>query len=228
MPAWNTSKIDPVTGFVDFLKPKYENVKSSQEFFSKFDGIKYNSEKDYFEFTFDYTNFTAKSEGSRTKWTVCTHGDIRYSYNPQTKASKEVNVTQEIKAVLEKHNIQYQNSKDFKNQLIQQQEKEIHSDLLYFLAITLNMRQTKSGTDIDFILSPVASKEGVFYDSRNADNTLPKDADANCAYHIALKGLFCLQQIINKTDDLKKLKLAISNKEWLQFAQSKEYQNRIM
>ena len=48
---------------------------------------------------------------------------------------------------------------------------------------------------------------------------MPKDADANGAYHIALKGLWCLQQI-NKADDIKKIKLAISNREWLEFVQT--------
>ncbi|MCB4762240.1 MAG: type V CRISPR-associated protein Cas12a/Cpf1, partial [Sulfurovum sp.] len=36
VPAAYTSKIDPATGFIDFLKPKYESVEKSQTFFSKF------------------------------------------------------------------------------------------------------------------------------------------------------------------------------------------------
>jgi CRISPR-associated protein Cpf1 len=50
---------------------------------------------------------------------------------------------------------------------------------------------------------------------------LPQNADANGAYHIAKKGLWVLQQI-NETDDWKKLKIAITNKEWLKFAQTKK------
>ncbi len=221
VPAAYTSKIDPATGFIDFLKPKYENVEKAKAFFSKFDSIKYNPEKDYFEFAFDYKNFTAKAEGSKTDWIVCTHGNIRYKYNPQTKESAEVNVTSEIKTALDKHNIQYQNGKDFKNELTQTEGKDIFSTLIHLLALTLSLRQSKSGTNIDFILSPVANSKGEFFDSGKATDKLPQNADANGAYHIALKGLWCLQQI-NKTekDDMKEIKLAISNKEWFEFVQN--------
>ena len=81
------------------------------------------------------------------------------------------------------------------------------------------MRNSITGTETDYLISPVANDEGEFYNSRNANNKLPQNADANGAYNIARKGLWCLQQI-NKTDDLKKIKLAISNKEWLQFVQN--------
>jgi len=218
VPAWNTSKIDPATGFVDFLKPKYESVEKAKLFFEKFESIKFNADKNYFEFEFDYKKFTEKAEGSQTKWTVCTHSDVRYRYNPQTKASDEVNVTNELKLIFDKFKIEYKNGKNLKTELLLQDDKQLFSKLLHYLALTLMLRQSKSGTDIDFILSPVA-KNGVFYDSRNAMPNLPKDADANGAFHIALKGLWCVQQI-KKADDLKKIKLAISNKEWLSFVQN--------
>lgn len=32
IPAWLTSKIDPTTGFVNLLKPKYNSVSASKEF----------------------------------------------------------------------------------------------------------------------------------------------------------------------------------------------------
>jgi len=222
VPAWNTSKIDPATGFVDFLKPKYENVEKAKAFFSKFDSIKYNTVKDYFEFAFDYKNFTTKAEGSKTDWIVCTHGDLRFRYNAQTKESEAVNVSQEIKKALKKHEITFEQGKDFKNLLIAKGGKEIFSALLHLLALTLSLRQTKSGSEIDFILSPVTNRKGVFFDTRNADEKMPIDADANGAYHIALKGLWCLQQI-SQSDDMKKVKLAISNKEWLEFVQNKRF-----
>ena len=217
-----TSKIDPATGFVNFLYPKYESIKKAKKFLDKFDKIIYNNSKNYFEFAFDYNNFTTKAEGTRTKWVVCTHGDTRYRYNPQTKTSEEVNITQEIKSLLIKHNIQYENGNCFKNKLIQAEDKKFYSKLLHLLAITVSLRHAKSGTDIDFILSPVADKNGVFFDSRKANDTMPKDADANGAYHIALKGLLALNKISNTPDDkLNKVDLKISNKEWLEFAQKK-------
>ena len=80
------------------------------------------------------------------------------------------------------------------------------------------MRNSITGTDTDYMTSPVANAKGKFYDSRNNNPTLPENADANGAYDIARKGLWVIEQI-KQADDLKKVKLAISNKEWLVFAQ---------
>jgi CRISPR-associated protein Cpf1 len=220
VPASFTSKIDPVTGFTNFLYPKYENISKAKDFFEKFDYIKFNIEEDYFEFAFDYNNFTGKAEGLKSDWVVCTHCKDRYRYNPQTKTSEIVDVTAEIKLLFEKNSIKYDSGQDIKDLIVASESKEVFTKLLHLLSLTLSMRQSKTGTDIDYIISPVKDKNGVFYDSRKADKTLPKDADANGAYHIALKGLWCLQQI-DKATDFKKLKLAISNKEWLEFVQKK-------
>ncbi len=215
-----TSKIDPATGFVNFLRAKYESIPKAKAFFSKFDFIRFNPEKNYFEFGFDYTNYTSKASESRTKWVVCTNGDVRYKYNRQSKTSEEVNVTHEITTLLDKYAIEYKDGNCIKSSFVTQENKEFYSTLMYLLSLTLSLRYSKSGTDIDFILSPVANKNGNFFDSRNAGDKMPKDADANGAYHIALKGLLALNKI-NKADDkdMKKLNLAIGNKEWLGFVQ---------
>ena len=86
------------------------------------------------------------------------------------------------------------------------------------------MRNSETGTDVDYLQSPVADANGEFYNSGNCDESLPKNADANGAYNIARKGLWVVKQI-KGADDLKNLKLAISNKEWLQFVQTKPYLN---
>jgi len=81
------------------------------------------------------------------------------------------------------------------------------------------MRNSITGKDTDYLVSPVVNGRGDFYDSRTADDSLPKNADANGAYNIARKGLWVIEQL-RQTEDLKKLKLAISNKEWLHFTQN--------
>ena len=86
--AWNTSKIDPVTGFVNLFDTKYESIDKAKSFFSKFDGIKYNAAKDWFEFSFDYDKFTSKAEGTKTKWTVCTYGNRIESFRNVEKNSQ--------------------------------------------------------------------------------------------------------------------------------------------
>jgi CRISPR-associated protein Cpf1 len=80
------------------------------------------------------------------------------------------------------------------------------------------MRNSITSTEVDYLISPVADLNGNFYDSRTADITLPKDADANGAYNIARKGLMLIEKIKNASD-MKKVDLKITNKEWLQFAQ---------
>lgn len=61
---------------------------------------------------------------------------------------------------------------------------------------------------------------GKFYDSRTCGKNLPENADANGAYNIARKGLWIVEQIKNtRDDDMAKIKLAISNKDWLRYAQ---------
>lgn len=222
VPAAYTSKIDPVTGFVDFLKPKYENVEKAKDFFSKFDSIKYNPEKNYFEFTFDYKNFTSKAEGSINKWTVCTHGDERYYYVPTDKSTPKINITEKLKELFEKENIVYKTGDNIRNAIELSDSKGFFIMLMKFLGITLAMRYSNSTAGRDFILSPVAGKDGLFFNSETADKTLPKDADANGAYHIAMKGLWLLGQL-SIQEDLRKPKLAVSNKEWLEFIQMKSF-----
>jgi CRISPR-associated protein Cpf1 len=57
------------------------------------------------------------------------------------------------------------------------------------------MRNSNAETGEDFISSPVENNEGICFDSRLGKENLPKDADANGAYHIALKGLLVLEKI---------------------------------
>ena len=98
------------------------------------------------------------------------------------------------------------------------------STLLYAFQKTLQMRNSNAATEEDFILSPVA-KDGRYFCSTDEANKgrdtqgnwvskLPVDADANGAYHIALKGLFLL-----KNPETKK----IENEKWLQFMVEKPY-----
>ena len=61
-------------GFVNLLDTRYQNVEKAKSFFSKFDAIRYNKDKEWFEFNLDYDKFGKKAEGTRTKWTLCTRG----------------------------------------------------------------------------------------------------------------------------------------------------------
>lgn len=221
VPAWNTSKIDPTTGFVNLFDTRYENIDKSIEFFGKFSSIEYNKAKDYVEFEFDYSKYTTKADGTKTSWTICTNSTRIETFRNTEKNSqwdsKEIVLSQAFKDLFDKYKINY--SSNLKASILSQDKKEFFEELLHLLKLTLQMRNSKTGTDIDYLISPVANNKGVFYDSRVVNDTLPKDADANGAYNIARKGLWVIDQI-KKTEDLKKLKLAISNKEWLSYVQS--------
>ena len=223
-PAWNTSKIDPVTGFVNLFDTRYETREKAKAFFCKFDSIRYNSSKGWFEFAFDYSKFTTKAEGSRTHWTVCTYGKRIETFRDETQNSnwnsREVVLTDKYKKFFAKYDINIESN--IKEGIAQQDSADFFKELLCLLKLTLQLRNSKTGTDVDYLQSPVADENGVFYNSNTCDCTLPENADANGAYNIARKGLWMVRQI-KAAADLMKVKLAISNKEWLQFAQEKPY-----
>ena len=232
VPAWNTSKMDPVTGFVNLFDTRYENIEKAKTFFNKFNSIHYNQTKGYFEFEFDYNNYTAKAEGSKTHWKVCTTNENRYVWNKTLnngKGGQELyKVTEKIEDLFGKNNILYGKGEDLKSQITNINSADFFKAMLKHLSVTLSLRHNNGEKGIeekDYILSPVANSKGEFYDSSKANISKPQNADANGAYNIARKGLWVIEQI-NKTDDLKKIKLAISNKEWLRFAQDKEYLNK--
>lgn len=224
IPAWNTSKIDPVTGFVNMLDTRYENADKARCFFSKFDSIRYNKEKGWFEFAFDYNNFNDKAKDTQTCWTLCTNGTrIKIFRNPVQNNqwdSEEVVLTAEFKRAFAEAGIDINGN--LKEAICSLTEKKHLEQLMHLMKLLLQMRNSKTGTEIDYLLSPVADANGNFYDSRKNIPTLPKDADANGAYNIARKGLWAIHKI-QSTPSGEKLNLTISNKEWLQFAQQKPY-----
>lgn len=221
VPAWNTSKIDPVTGFVNMLDARYESVESSRRFFSRFDVIRYNEEKNWFEFTFDYNNFHTKLDGTKTQWTLCTYGSRIKTFRNPAKLNQwdneEVVLTDEFKKVFANAGINIHGN--LKEAICSLAKREHLEPLMHLMKLLLQLRNSKTNSEVDYMLSPVA-ENGVFYDSRSCNGNLPIDADANGAYNIARKGLWVLRQIQDsKPGD--KLNLALSNKEWLRFVQEK-------
>jgi len=225
VPAWNTSKIDPVTGFVNLFNTKYENVSNSKKFFEKFKDIRWNESQKYIEFHVDkYTNFNPKAEGTGQNWVICSHGtrleNFRNDKQNNQWDTREVNLMEEFLKHFQQHNINPQTG--LKEQIVAQQDKQFFERLHYLLKLTLQMRNSKTGTDEDYLISPVANEEGVFFDSRRYAQQekapMPKDADANGAYNIARKGLILLNKIKQSKSD-SKVDLKQTNSDWLRFAQ---------
>ncbi len=220
-----TSKIDPNTGFVSFLKTAYESCSKSKLFFEGFDSIVWNAKEGYFEFHIDYAaQCPDRKLGSYPKkWVVCTHGELRYKNQRNSHGVFEsipINVSEELRSHFDKAGIQYEEGQELKIQLAELKKSNVYKKIHRLIGLTLSLRHSKSGTEEDFILSPVANEAGEFFDSRKAQKEQPQDADANGAYHIALKGLWNLQQI-EKTDwsqEKPKVNLAMKNETWFSFA----------
>lgn len=226
IPAWNTSKIDPVTGFVNLLDTHYDTREKARVFFSKFQRISYNTQKGWFEFAFDYNDFTTKAEGTRTQWTLCTQGErIRTFRNPQKNNQwddERIVLTDAFKQLFDKYDIDINGN--LKEAISAQTDAQFFKELLGLMKLLLQMRNSITNSEEDYLLSPVADDEGHFFDSREGISSLPIDADANGAYNIARKGLWVIRKI-QETPEGEKASLTITNKEWLQFAQKKPYLN---
>ena len=226
IPAWNTSKIDPVTGFVNLLDTRYETREKARVFFSKFQRISFNAQKGWFEFSFDYNDFTSKAEGTRTQWTLCTQGErIRTFRNPQKNHQwddEKIMLTDAYKQLFDKYDIDI--NSNIKEAISAQTDAQFFKELLGLMKLLLQMRNSITNSEEDYLLSPVADDAGHFFDSREGISSLPIDADANGAYNIARKGLWIIRKI-QETASGEKASLSITNKEWLQFAQTKPYLN---
>ena len=171
------------------------------------------------EFSFNYANFPPDKTGSKKKWTVCTAGKERYRYNRKEKKSICYDVTVQIKKLFNENRIAFENSENLVGSISKMDSVKFFKDLLFFLGLTLQLRHSckdkdKDGQEIDFILSPVTDDNGNLFDSRNAKENQPKDADGNGAFNIARKGLMVLKQI---SEDSKPS--PIKNIDWFDFAQ---------
>lgn len=218
IPAAYTSKIDPTTGFTNLFNLKScSSAKGIKDFFLKFDSIVYDEKKDAFAFSFNYDNFKTGQESFKKEWTVYS-ASRRLVYNKQTKADKEINPTMIIKDELRKAGAVLKDGYDLKAFMTAVEPSactNFFKQVFYAFERTLQMRNSSASTDEDYIESPVLNKDGYFFDSRQADDSLPDNADANGAYHIALKGICMLSAMKNGKPQ------KLEHKEWFKFAQSR-------
>ena len=238
IPAAYTSKIDPKTGFANlFITKGLTNVEKKKEFFDKFDTIRYDSKEDCFVFRFDYGKICDNADFKK-KWEVYTKGE-RLVYNNTERKNISINPTEELKAFFEAHNINYKSGLELKSLIKDLPNEELTSRFNKYKSIdilfnsfknTLQMRNSKTNSskeEDDYLISPVKSEDGTFFDSREelkkGENAkLPIDPDANGAYHIALKGLYLLENDFNRND--KGVIQNISNADWFKFVQEKNYE----
>ena len=115
-------------------------------------------------------------------------------------------------------------------------QKKFVGELFDIIRFTVQLRNSKSekydGTEKEYdkIISPVMDEEGVFFTTDSyirADGTeLPKDADANGAYCIALKGLYdvlAVKKYWKEGEKFDRKLLAITNYNWFDFIQNRRF-----
>ncbi len=230
VPAAYTSKIDPTTGFADIFKFKNLTSEGKCEFIRSFEYIKYDSEREMFVFAFDYKNFATQNvEMAKNDWCVYTNGNRikrKYVNGRFVNETDEIDINLLIKKSFEKIDISWQDGHDLRDEII---GYGIEAQIVDIFRMAVQMRNSRSEAedrDYDRIISPVLNADGDFYESNKAVDVLPKDADANGAYCIALKGLYEVKQIQKNWKEGEKFpmdKLRITNKDWFDFVQNKRY-----
>ncbi|MEW6527947.1 MAG: type V CRISPR-associated protein Cas12a/Cpf1 [Spirochaetota bacterium] len=230
VPAQYTSKIDPTTGFYNFLNIDVSNLAKAKETFAKFDKIVYNKNEDYFEFHCKMINFELWNQSIRKstknvtakfkelQWIICSTHHDRYKVERKNNNVnfRKVNVNEELKKLFSSKGIDYEKSTDIKSEILNIEESKFFKELGDLLKILVSLRYNngkKGSEEKDFILSPVKNATGKFFCTLDNDNTLPIDADANGAYNIALKGLM----IVQRAKMQEKLNLSISKDDWINF-----------
>lgn len=221
---WNTSKIDPTTGFVNLFRlSNYKTMQSKKEFISKFDSIIYNEKEDIFEFSFDYKKFDYGTTDYTYNWTITSFGKRILTFRNKEKNSSwdyiEKYPTEELKKLFISSGINY-DSVNLKEEILKIDNAEFYNSLFNTLKLILQMRNSITNSEVDYLISPVKNKSGKQYNSDDAKiycEKLPYDADSNGAFNIARKGLMIVDRIKEGLTD--KLTV-ISNKDWLGYAQT--------
>lgn len=223
IPAAYTSKIDPVTGFVNhFNFNDITNAEKRKDFFMKMKRIVMKD--GHIEFEFDYKDFNTFQTDYKNKWVLSTRGK-RINRNGDTRYP-----TEDIIKAFAGKGVSLSDGMDIKA-LLSEQDDTIYKELFDAFRLTVQMRN--SNQEEDFVISPVADKNGRYFCSideankgKDADGNwvakLPVDADANGAYHIALKGLYMLITIKKQGKPLKNIE-RIANFEWFKFMAEKPF-----
>lgn len=224
-----TSAIDPVTGFVShFNFSEIRNTKDRKDFLGKMESITFWDGN--VVFVFDYRKFKPKTRDYKNVWTVSSSGR-RIIWDKEKKQNVDYYPTKAILEAFAAKGIALEDGTDIKALLSEIDSSPANAEFyrIMFEAYrrTVQLRNSNAETGDDYILSP-AVEHGKQYSSieelkrwEEADgkiaHKLPIDADANGAYHIALKGLYMLMNPQAKT---------IENEKWFKFVAEKTFKDK--
>ena len=222
IPAAYTSKIDPTTGFVNlFNTASITSIPARKEFLQRFESITYSAKDGgIFAFKFDYRKFSTSKADHRNIWTVYTNGE-RLKYNRSRNSYETTDPTKRIKDVLSSSGIKYDGGSNIRDDIVQSDNNNVINTVYYSLMDALQMRN--SDAERDYIISPIKNRKGEFFRTDPESTSLPKDADANGVYHIALKGELLMRMMKEKFDpDVDRVTIPrMEHKDWFEFMQTR-------
>lgn len=213
---WNTTAMDPLTGFTNFFDTSYSSVANAVKFWNSFDSITFDENVDGYRFDFDYTNFMLTEnqekllEGTKTHWSIVAKGGRIMPVKTDKGIHHE---TVDIKAAIDDLFARYDigSGCDLKENICQISEKAFHEELLKLFGLTVKLR---NGT---MITSPVITEKGEGYEG---------PLDANSSYNIARKGLMLIERIRAASEDeliatgKNSFSMNVSGNEWLKYNQN--------
>lgn len=223
-----TSKIDPITGFVSLFDTSEKTIFEHIKFFKKFKSIVYEN-GDFNFIVDDYSKFYDKKNTMKIKSFVISSKGERIINRKDGRAWKSETIipSNELKYLFKEFEIN--TSENILNQITDNKlPLAFYNRLIKIFRSIVQLRNSESGNgSIDYISSPIIKIDGKDIDSfdsrvefeKGKNAKLPIDADANGAYHIALKGLMALETL----DSTGKVKISASNADWFRFVQEKEY-----
>ena len=218
VPAGYTSKIDPTTGFTNIIKfGKYKTISELSKLVNLFESIKYNKKSDTFIFRIDYSKLSENKQEKSKIWDIHTIGN-RYEItknNLGRTVIKNINLTEELKNILQLNDIEVVDEKDYKNIVLN--DSNLLKKFISVYKLAVQMRNTNNELGEDSIISPII-KNGKNYNTNNKLEGLPIDADGNGAYNIALKGL-CIIDRYKKSND-EKINTRLSNNDWFSYIEN--------
>ena len=135
----------------------------------------------------------------------------RIFFDSQKKQYVERCPQNELIAALQQANIPWVTGDDILPAVLTQASTDtgFRHRMVDLIRSVLQMRSSNGASGEDYINSPVMDLDGHFFDTRAGIQDLPLDADANGAYHIALKGKLLLERIRDGKNT------AIKNTDWL-------------
>lgn len=216
IPAAYTSSIDPTTGFVNhFSRITVRTAFDRRSFIQSMKSIKYCAEESGFKFGFDYRDFGLSKFDFRNEWTVSTR-EVRSKYSSKDKDYVLLNPTADLCTALERNEIPFLDGQELKDSIVNSGQKVIDVAFRSFMD-SLRMRFTDWTSDN--IKSPVKNNGGYYYISGETGG-FPKDADANGAFNIALKGKLSLEKI---DDDSERncIISTVTSPEWIRYVQKR-------